>query len=72
MNMHLNKTVLASAAIATAALSAIAFAYKKRSAANTNPLPDYPDTTGTEGLNNIEPGELSPKGDMPTDPRNQN
>lgn len=48
MNMHLSKTVLASAALATAALSAFALAYKKRREAyKTGAMPSNPDTSDT-------------------------
>ncbi|MDE2599100.1 MAG: hypothetical protein KGL40_05705 [Rhodocyclaceae bacterium] len=77
--MHLNGKMVASAAIATAALGALgALAYvckKKYDRSHLGPgnsLPAYPDTTAMEGMENIEPGEISPKVDMATDPANQN
>ena len=79
LNLHLNGKMVASAAIATAALGALgalAFVCKKKYDRSHlgpgNSLPAYPDTTAMDGLENIEPGELKPKVDMPTDPANQN
>lgn len=77
MNTHLNGKVIASVAIATAALGALgtlaAIAYKKRIGFGDKfSLPDYPHTVADELLSNVEPGEISPKVDTPTDPANQN
>ena len=76
-SLHLNGKMVASAAIATAALGALgalAFVCKKkydhRHRGAGHASSNYADLA--EGLENIEPGELRPKVDMPTDPANQN
>ena len=70
MNMHLSKTVFASAAIATAALSAFAIAYKKRRADSARIR--AANAADADVKSNIGPGEINPYADTPTDPANQN
>ena len=74
MNMHLNKkNVIASAAIATAALGAIgaaAYAWKKHRDSSNGKSASSDSDEGD--LANIGPGEVNPYVDTPTDPSNQN
>jgi hypothetical protein len=70
MNPHLSKTVLFSAALATAAVSAFAVAYKKRREAGAKG--GAAEAPGADIKSNIGPGEVNPYADTPTDPANQN
>jgi hypothetical protein len=75
MNIHLNRKMVAPAAIAsvtvaTAALGALAFVLKKRS--NTRAQYESEDKADRDLKSNIGPGEINPYADTPTDPANQN
>jgi hypothetical protein len=75
MNIHLNRKMVAPAAIAsvtvaTAALGALAFVLKKRS--NTRAQYESEDKADRDLKSNIGPGEINPYADTPTDPVNQN
>jgi len=81
MNLHLNRKVhldrkmvapaaIASVAVATAALGALAFVLKKRS--NTKAQYDAEEKSEKDLKSNIGPGEIDPYADTPTDPANQN
>lgn len=70
-NIHLNKNVITSAAIATAALGAIgaaAYAWKR----HKKTVLEGADQETSEELRNMGPGEINPYVDTPTDPNTQN
>lgn len=75
MNMHLNRKMvapaaIASVAVATAALGALAFVLKKRS--NNRAQYEAEDKADRDLKSNIGPGEINPYADTPTDLANQN
>ena len=75
MNLHLNRKLatpaaIASVAVATAALGALAVVLKKRS--TTKAQYDAEDKADRDLKSGIGPGEINPYADTPTDPANQN